>query len=243
MACTLAIADSVQTASPIEHIISKSTMQLHVQTTVPKWKDYTAYTRHKRTTLIRPQRHPDTVRPHADCPQHSRKLPASLSASQSAEVTDHGSLCVLSLCWCALPTALETAPCDFAGGNADGTGDGALCVRTLSVRTANGAGNGALCVRGGDCRRHRRRCPVRPDSVWVRTADGAGNGAPCVRGGDCRRHGPRCFVRRDFVLVGTALVGVSFRFPPAPRCSPLALLGPTFHMVPPQCFPWPVHHR
>jgi len=54
-----------------------------------------------------------------------------MSASQSAEVIDHGDLCVLSLCWCGLPTVPEATPSASAGGTADGTGDCALCVQTL----------------------------------------------------------------------------------------------------------------
>ena len=82
----MASADSVQTASPIEHIICKSTMQLHVQTTVPRRKDYSAYTRHKRTTLIRPQRHPDTVRPPCGLPTAQAKA-FRASASRTGDGT------------------------------------------------------------------------------------------------------------------------------------------------------------
>jgi len=149
-------------------------------------------------------------------------------------------------------------------------------VRSVSmlVSTADGAGKGPLCdglptamatvpcaaglCSGADCRRRRKRRPVRPPR-GLPTAPAAGPcafrlcaGSDCERlrkrrpgrpRGDCRRPGPRCLERQDSFLVCTALVGVSSLSPPAPGFSPSTRFWPTFHTARTQWAAWPVHHR
>jgi len=88
VACKLASAAFQQTASPIEQIMCNSTVQLHIQRTVPKRKDESGYTMHTRTTLIFPQRRPDPVRPPCGLPTAQAKA-VRASASRTADGTEY----------------------------------------------------------------------------------------------------------------------------------------------------------
>jgi len=79
---------------------------------------------------------------------------------------------------------------------------GASCLRPC-VNHRFPQHDGALCVPCVDCRRRRRRCPVRPPIILGGTADGIAAGARCVPVENSGRRRRRCPARAPKSLAVT----------------------------------------